>query len=364
MLNVYAKCWRLDEGRSLFDPMTSKTDLLECYAIWGILNYQIKEAWKLFDEMPHRDTFAWNSTIDGYVENGCLEEPLELFKKMPKPAIDVFDETPLKNTVIWNSMISGYVKHELICVSCKMFDEMPRRDVVSISWTSMLNGYAKRGRLDEARSLFDAMTDKHVIIEDGVGDKNMVCWNAMLSGYVGKQKFEDANWLFDKILEKKSVFWSTMIGGCFCNALVGETEKLFSSWRFVDVLINNAILTGYIENRDIKSLWKLFIGMSELDVVSWILAIKDIIAWTVLIQGYLQNNLIKEARKLFEEMPHPDTVRGNAMINGHAKNGRRCKSVRWCRGTRFFRDMHRIMICLKLGCFSTRFKIKIEPLGI
>ncbi|KAJ9558605.1 hypothetical protein OSB04_013219 [Centaurea solstitialis] len=237
-----------------------------------------------------------------------------------KAALDVFDETPLKNSVLWNSIISGYVKHEFICVACQMFDEMPRRDIVSISWTSMLNGYAKRRRLDEAKSLFDAMTDK-----------NVVCWNSMLLGMLGSRKLKTPRGCLTKFLRKKSVFWVSLIEGCFCNGLVGEAEKLFSSCRFEDNLINNVMLTGYVENGDLKSLWKLFIGMSELEVV-YCMDYAD--------SRYVKNGRLEEALELLKKMSKHMVVS--------------------CMEQRFFRDMHRIMIYLKLGCFSTRFIIKIR----
>nr|XP_043611255.1 pentatricopeptide repeat-containing protein At4g02750-like [Erigeron canadensis] len=265
-----------------------------------------------------------NSKITNSFKNGDIKNALKLFGEMP-----------IKNIVTWNCMISGYVKNGLVYNARKLFDQMPQRNVVS--WTAMLNGYAKCGRMDEAKRLFDAMNDK-----------NVVCWNAMLSGYVRNGRFDEAKRLFDDIPVKNAVSWAVIIEGCFCNGLVGEAKKLFSECCFEDVLINNAMLAGYVEMGDVESLWKLFDEMSKRDVASWTTVIrcltrygnmekaralfekmpmKDVIAWTVMIQGYLFNNQIEEARKLFDEMPSRDIVTWNSMIDGYVKNGNLEKAV-------------------------------------
>lgn len=43
---------------------------------------RIANARKLFDEMPDRDTIAWNAMLTGYVQLGFYEEALKLFGRM------------------------------------------------------------------------------------------------------------------------------------------------------------------------------------------------------------------------------------------------------------------------------------------
>ncbi|GJX78589.1 putative reverse transcriptase domain-containing protein [Tanacetum coccineum] len=54
---------------------------------------------KVFDEMPQRNYFTWNSMIEGYVRSRNEEEALRIFKAMPE-----------KNSFSWNVIISGFFK--------------------------------------------------------------------------------------------------------------------------------------------------------------------------------------------------------------------------------------------------------------
>lgn len=47
------------------------------------LQGKIDCAKKVFDEMPQRDSVAWNLMIRGYVENGRLGEAREVLNEMP-----------------------------------------------------------------------------------------------------------------------------------------------------------------------------------------------------------------------------------------------------------------------------------------
>ncbi|GMJ12417.1 hypothetical protein like AT3G61170 [Hibiscus trionum] len=61
---------------------------------------RINEVRKLFDKMPERDEFTWNTLIAAYAASEKLTEAMKLFK-----------ETPIKSSITWNSLILGYCQH-------------------------------------------------------------------------------------------------------------------------------------------------------------------------------------------------------------------------------------------------------------
>lgn len=57
------------------------TSIVEMFL--GYLATYIKEARKLFDEMPHRDTVSYTCVITVYLKNKDLQEAEMVFKAMP-----------------------------------------------------------------------------------------------------------------------------------------------------------------------------------------------------------------------------------------------------------------------------------------
>ncbi|KAM2079790.1 hypothetical protein ACFX1R_027263 [Malus domestica] len=73
----------------------------------------MREARKLFDEMPKRDELSWTTMITGYVRNEDLDAAREL--------LDGMDE---KLEVACNAMISGYVRHDSFQEALLLFRKM------------------------------------------------------------------------------------------------------------------------------------------------------------------------------------------------------------------------------------------------
>ncbi|KAJ9558604.1 LOW QUALITY PROTEIN: hypothetical protein OSB04_013218 [Centaurea solstitialis] len=313
----------------------------------------LDKARQVFDEMPKRDVISWNSLV--IVPMSKWEEALQVFYQSRKTYAfcggDKFFEQYEKLLEVLATLIAkeGYVANLRSVLHMMLKKMRTEKFFVDIAchciwiieyktWSTV----AGNEEFTETPIGFISSRMDHVVVVIVGEDKLPASMDWIeglklivdLEGFSRKVQKTVLNLLLRCYLEQSVlaiIDWKIplmlYLQRNFCNELVVEVEK-FSSFRFEDVLINNVILTGYIENRDTKSLWKLFIAMSKLDVASWILATKDIIAWTVLIQGHLRNNLIKEARKVFDEMPHPDTVAWNSRINGYIKMPKR-KVVSW-----------------------------------
>ena len=64
----------------LESTVTIGNRLLQMYVRCG----SVSDAHALFEEMPHRNCFSWNTMIEGYMKLGDCVKSLELFKSMPE----------------------------------------------------------------------------------------------------------------------------------------------------------------------------------------------------------------------------------------------------------------------------------------
>ncbi|XVE61017.1 hypothetical protein DITRI_Ditri06bG0006300 [Diplodiscus trichospermus] len=100
--------------------------------------------------------------------------------------------------------------------------------------------------------------------------RNVVLWNAMITGYAQNMKLDEARDLFEKM-----------------------PERNLSSW--------NAMITVFIQNGELRRAEKLF------DKMPW----KNVVSWTTMITGYVQSEQSEEALKIFSKMLEEDGVKPN-----------------------------------------------------
>ncbi|XP_020253157.1 pentatricopeptide repeat-containing protein At4g02750-like [Asparagus officinalis] len=319
---------------------------------------EIADARKLFDELPHRSTIAWNSMIFGYSQHGLLDQAHSLFDSFSgrntrtwtilvsgyakagrlDEARELFNSMPDQNPVSWNAMISGYVQNGSIRNARELFDEMPERNCES--WNAMVTGYCRECMMEEARGLFELMPEK-----------NLVSWTVMISGYVRVSKFVEGWRIFRRMIDRgfrpdQSSFAAAV------NAVVGVHDLcLLENFRTLaiktgfeaDVVIGTATLNAYTRySQGLDLAKKFFGGMKEVNDYTWSTMIsalshvgrlddaasvfecdpeKSIASMTAMLTGYAQHGRIEEARFLFDQIQNPNVVSWNAMIAGYSQNG-------------------------------------------
>ncbi|XP_024519912.1 pentatricopeptide repeat-containing protein At4g02750-like [Selaginella moellendorffii] len=116
----------------------------------------VKEARLCFERMPHRDVVSWNSMIQAYAQNDCVDEALDLFAKTPEPdlkAMQVFSSIPdKKDVVVWTAMVAAYANNGDMAGARTVLDRIPCRDVPA--WNAAITGYALSGYPRQALDLF------------------------------------------------------------------------------------------------------------------------------------------------------------------------------------------------------------------
>ncbi|GMH30590.1 hypothetical protein Nepgr_032433 [Nepenthes gracilis] len=288
---------RVKEARKLFDDMPERDTVSYATMITGYLkNHDLLKAEKLFLEMPGeaRGVFTNSAMIDGYAKAGRLED-----------ARKVFDEMPQRNVYSWTSMISGYFRNGHVDEAAELFTRMPVKNVVS--WTAVVLGYAQNGLIDEARSVFHRMPER-----------NVVAWTVMINAYSGVGGIDEALNLFYEMPYRNVYAWNAIILGCLRNKRVDEAVELFDSMPSRNSISSTVMITGLAENGLRMCAREYFDCMRD----------KDIAAWNAMITAYANEGLMVEARELFCSMPQKNAVTWTAVVDGYARIGNNVEASR------------------------------------
>uniref|UniRef100_A0A0D9W5W4 Uncharacterized protein n=1 Tax=Leersia perrieri TaxID=77586 RepID=A0A0D9W5W4_9ORYZ len=152
----------------------------------------VRDAVRLFDEMPDRDVVAWTAVISGCVCNGECEEGLSYLVRMVRSAGDggvrpnsrtmesgleacgVLGELSVGRCLhgygvkvgvghcplVVSSLFSMYTKCDSTEDAWIMFSALLEKDLVS--WTSFIGAYCRRGQVEKAVELFLEMEESGV----------------------------------------------------------------------------------------------------------------------------------------------------------------------------------------------------------
>ncbi|OVA07278.1 Pentatricopeptide repeat [Macleaya cordata] len=253
--------------------------LLQMYAKCGHLN----DAHRLFDEMPYRNCFSWNSLIEAYLKSGTNKDI----------SLQLFNSIPHKNEFSWNSIISSYAKSGDLHVARELFNKMPVKN--GITWNSMINGYARIGCHEEALNLFKSLNnlDCPSLKDDTfiLATVIRICANLAASDH-GKQihtRLIINNVDFDPVMVSSLVNMYAK-----CGDLDSASHFLNSFQEKPDGFSLSALISGYAKCGRLIDARKFFDNSSGDNC--------NIVLWNSMIAGYVDNNQGVEAINLFNKM--------------------------------------------------------------
>lgn len=224
LVDMYAKCGKLNEARCVFDRMPIRNVVSETSMVSGYAKASsVKSARLMFTKMLERNVVSWNALIAGYTQNGENEEALRLFRLLKRESVCPTHYTfgnllnacaNLADLQLGRQAHTHVVKHGLRFLSGEESD--------IFVGNSLIDMYMKCGSVEDGCRIFETMVER-----------DWVSWNAMIVGCAQNGYGTEALGLFKKMLlcgEKPDHV--TMIGVlCACShaGLVEEGRKYFSS---------------------------------------------------------------------------------------------------------------------------------------
>ncbi|KAF3777890.1 Pentatricopeptide repeat-containing protein [Nymphaea thermarum] len=178
--------------------------------------YLLKDAYKLFEEMPERNVVSWTAMIVGNIHNGHPVRALELFARMRLSGIkgdgftasgvlracvnmtslemakqvhgDVLKRRLEMDVSVNNALIDAYGKCGDIMNAYKVFTEVEKPDLAS--WNSIMSAFSMHGHGKESVRLFGEMQKQGV-------KPDTITFVAILSGCSHGGLVEDARNCFE-----------------------------------------------------------------------------------------------------------------------------------------------------------------------
>nr|CAD1816851.1 unnamed protein product [Ananas comosus var. bracteatus] len=259
-------------------------------------------AQELFDAMPERNHFAWNSLISGYLRCGDVEMARRIFDSM------VSDW----GVVTWTAMISGYVKNLWFKEAVELFIHMLVNGVKpnNVSIVSVLPAIAHLGALSRGRSIHS------YVIKLGI-ELDSILGSALLDMYSKCGCIEGAIRIFENLKKKELSAWNSIILGLAAHGRCIDALDLFLRMQESDpLLIPNGITfiallsacshSGLISEG--KAVFDLFTNYYRLTA--------NLRHYGCMIDMLGRAGLLKEALEFVEKMPvEPNSIIWKSLIS-------------------------------------------------
>ncbi|KAK7346543.1 hypothetical protein VNO80_21064 [Phaseolus coccineus] len=347
-----------------------RNSVLDMYSKCG----DVWSATQVFDEMPERDVFSWNSMMSGYVCNGFPQRAVEVFRVMKRNGCECAPDV-----VTWNTLMDAYCRMGKCCEAWRVFGEIEIPNV--ISWTILISGYASVGRHHVSLGIFREMVNVGMVSPDvdalsgvlvscrslgalasgmeihGYGLKIMYgdvfyrsAGAALLALYAGCGRLDRADAVFRRMDKSDVVTWNAMIFGlvdvglgdlaleCFremqerglridgttvstllpvCDLRCGKEMHAYVRKCCLSSVIpvNNALVHMYSIRGCIAYACAVFSTMLA----------KDLVSWNTIIGGFGTHGLGQTALKLLQEMSdsgvRPDLVTFSCVLSACSHSG-------------------------------------------
>lgn len=215
-------------------------------------NGEYEEAYKVFAEMPYRDTFAWNSFISCNLKNKRTRNALTAFHIMERSERHRPDEVTclyvlgacanlnalefgegVHNYVkrcglngsmkISNSLIAMYSKCGSVEKAYEVFKEMPTKDVVT--WSAMISGLASNGYGRQAIEAFREMLRVGVTPDDQT-------FTGVLSACSHSGLVREGVMFFDSMIKEFGILPNIYHYGCIVD-LMGRAGLLDKAYETI-----------------------------------------------------------------------------------------------------------------------------------
>ncbi|XP_042441930.1 pentatricopeptide repeat-containing protein At1g06140, mitochondrial-like [Zingiber officinale] len=290
--------------RNIFLDEVLTTSLVELYSKFN----KMIQARKLFENISFRDVVCYNVMINGYLQDGKIEDAINIFSEMNQAGT-----RPNSATMV--NFLSAFTDIE---------DERNGKCVHGIAvrhglWLDLdlsnmiMHMYVRCGQINSARLIFDLM-----------GHKDLISWTTMMQGYVNYGLGEEAAALFVQIQGTGSQPDSlTIMTLLQAYAQLGNLESvkaihgyMYRSCMEEDITTINSLIITYAK------CGRLDIAES---VFGSIFTEPGLTSWNTMIAAYGIHGYCKDVLKMFDQMQRknvkPDALTFSSVISACSHSG-------------------------------------------
>ncbi|XP_048318541.2 putative pentatricopeptide repeat-containing protein At5g08490 [Ziziphus jujuba] len=352
VLNMYAKCGKLDDCKQMFDQMGYYDTVIWNIILSGFSGSRMHndEVMNLFyamytvgDTKPNPITVAIILPVCarlGFIDAGkCIHS------YVIKSGLET-------NNLVGNSLVSMYAKCGLVYYDAyTAFNSISHKDAVS--WNAIIAGFAENRFINDAFNLFGRMLKGpikpnyatiatilpvcasldesfayrcgreihcYVIHRNELEADVSVC-NSLVSFYLRLGHTEQAESLFERMNSRDLVSWNAIIAGYTSNSEWLKALDLFHRLLSVDKIMPDSVTIlsilpacGCLQNLLVgKSIHGYIFRHPSLS--------EDVAVGNAMISFYAKCNNVEAASKTFFTMSRTDLISWNSMLDAFAESG-------------------------------------------
>ncbi|TKY73111.1 Pentatricopeptide repeat-containing protein [Spatholobus suberectus] len=280
-------------------------------------------ALSVFDQMPERNCFAWNTVIRALAEtqDRHLDALLAFCEMVSEATVEPNRFTfpsVLKACAVMARLEEGKQVHGLV-LKFGLVDD-------AFVITNLLRMYVMCGSMEDAHVLFyrnvEGVDDvRRLVRDERRREFNVVLCNVMIDGYVRVGNLKAARELFDRMAQRSLVSWNVMISGYAQNGFYMEAIEMFRRMmQMGDVLPNRVTLVSVLP---------AISRLGALELGKWVhlyaeknkIRIDDVLG-SALVDMYAKCGSIEKAIQVFERLPKNNVITWNVVIGGLAMHGK------------------------------------------
>ncbi|KAF8398941.1 hypothetical protein HHK36_014806 [Tetracentron sinense] len=274
--------------------------LVDMYSKCGL----IEEAHQAFERLMERNEVSWNVLITGYVQEGKVEEALELYHNMQ--LAENIQPDQFTFTTLLSLCADQMNENQGKQIHAHIIRTVSRKHIVIVS--ELVHMYSECGRLNYARKIFNRMEER-----------NAYSWNSLIEGYEQNNQPEEALELF------RQMQLTGIKPDCFSLA------SMLSSSISLSNLPKGKQIHGFIVRNALEEqgiLQYVLVDMyAKCGVIGYACKVyeqtrkKDVVLQNVMVSAFASCGKMNDAKCLFNQMDMRNRVSWNSILVGYAKSG-------------------------------------------
>ncbi|THF97266.1 hypothetical protein TEA_011256 [Camellia sinensis var. sinensis] len=255
------------------------SSLLNLYAKCG----KMEEAMGVFDKMPRRDLVSWTTMITGFAQIGHASEAINVYRLMQREGME-------GDWVVMLGLVQACANLGDSKMGLSVHGYMIRRDLPMdvVFQTSLVDVYAKIGRLDLASRVFEK-----------IRYKNVIPWSALISGYAQNGFAGNALELF---IEMQSFGFKPDLVSLVSALLACSQVGFLKLGRSIHGYIVRKLDFNKVSGTAVIDMYSKCGSLSCARVLFDQISTRDSISWNAMIASYGIHGHGKEALSLFLQM--------------------------------------------------------------